>query len=319
MRKRQAAIAAVLTLTLPGAQTGRMIPRSRLTRRALVLGALAAVLPGAAPAQTRRAPDALFVWRDLHPEFGEFSALHLAANRLDALALSDRGFVFDIRLSRGAAGWIDGVTIRAVHRLRGTDGAPLAARDADAEGLAVAPDGTIHVAFEGAGARSRVLAYTRPDGPARALPRHPDWDRLPPNAGLEALAIDAQGRLFTLPETPQAGGFAVYRLSGGAWSVVGRVPQRGGFVPVGADFGPDGLFYLLERRLVLPRFATRISRIRPPAWDQPETLVETAPGALDNHEGLHVDADAGRLVATTISDDNRFFLQRTEIAEFVLG
>ncbi|MFN4100316.1 MAG: esterase-like activity of phytase family protein, partial [Pararhodobacter sp.] len=67
-------------------------------------------------------------------------------------------------------------------------------------------------------------------------------------------------------------------------------------------------------------FATRISRITPGHWDQPETLVETRLGLLDNHEGISVTRDAaGRLWATTVSDDNQHRLQRTEIAEFRLS
>ena len=52
----------------------------------------------------------------------------------------------------------------------------------------------------------------------------------------------------------------------------------------------------------------------------PETLVETGYGAMDNHEGISITTEAaGGLWATTISDDNQNRLQRTEIAEFRLS
>jgi hypothetical protein len=73
------------------------------------------------------------------------------------------------------------------------------------------------------------------------------------------------------------------------------IERRGEFLPVGADFGPDGLFYLLERRF-LGIFGLQ-SRVRRFAIDgdtigAEETLLETRPWTHDNLEGISVWRDA---------------------------
>src|SRR5690606_4055269 len=147
--------------------------------------------------------------------------------------------------------------------LRGTDGAELTGWRADSEGLDQRPDGTLFVAFEGA--RPRIYSYPDERGPATALPQAQSWRRLPGNESLEALAGDDDGAIFALPETPLDGTFPLYRLRQN-WEIMGLVPDRNGFKPVGLDFGPDGNLYLLERKFRLAFFATRISRLRPGAW-----------------------------------------------------
>lgn len=294
------------------------MPQSR--RQFLAYAAAAALLPisGSAQAPLNTGSVPVFVWRGSGPTFGGFSAIHLYPNGLDFIALSDRAFLYTGRLQRDANERITGVTTHSIHQLRHRDGSFLSGPRGDSEGIALGPDGTIYIAFEG-GRRTRVAAYETPDSPARILPRHPDFREMPGNGALEALAIDAQGRLYTLPEESPTDSFPLYRFEGNRWHIIGHVPKRDGFAPVGADFGPDGNFYLLERRFRIPSFATRISRLRPGHWDRPETLIETAPGVLDNHEGITITRNRqDRLRATIISDDNRFFLQRTEIVEFLL-
>ncbi len=292
---------------------------SHSRRQFLALSAVA-LFPLAGSAQEPRPTDMapVYVWRGSGRTFGGFSAIHLYPNGLDFIALSDRAYLYFGRLQRDESERIIGVTTHSIHQLRHSDGSFLSGPRGDSEGIALGPDGTIYIAFEGA-RRTRVAAYDTPDSPARILPRHPDFRDMPGNGALEALAIDAQGRLYTLPEESPSDSFPLYRFAQNRWEIISHVPERDGFAPVGADFGPDGNLYLLERRFRIPSFATRISRLRPGRWDRPETLIETAPGMLDNHEGISITLNrAGRLRATIISDDNRFFLQRTEIVEFLL-
>ena len=97
--------------------------------------------------------------------------------------------------------------------------------------------------------------------------------------------------------------------------------QTGGFLPVSADIGPDGRFYLLERNFGLFGFRSRLRR-----WELTEkgpvgeqTLLQTSSGRHDNLEGLSVWRDhSGSLRATMISDDNFRSLQRTELVEYAL-
>jgi hypothetical protein len=135
--------------------------------------------------------------------------------------------------------------------------------------------------------------------------------------------VDAAGTLYGVPE--RSGGltepFPVYRYRDGVWDVPFSVARRGEFLPVGADVGPDGLLYLLERRF-LGVFGLQ-SRVRRFAVDgdgigQEQTLFETLPRTHDNLEGIAVWRDAqGFIRLTMISDDNgRAPLQRTEFVEY---
>lgn len=252
------------------------------------------------------------------PRFGGLSAVHVFPGGGRFLAVSDRGAWTEGRIARDAEGRIAAIDAAPMRPLRRPGGAPLPAGRTDAEGIAVAPDGTVHVSFEGP---ARVLRYARIDGPAEALPAAPGFHGMGRNSSLEALAIGPDGALYTLPE--RSGRidrpFPVFRLLDGVWDQPFVLPRRGDFLPVGADIGPDGRFTLLERAFAgLGFFASRIRRFDLTGGAE-EVLVETAYGLHDNLEGISVWRDAGGgLVATLVSDDNFHFLQRSEILEYRL-
>lgn len=291
-----------------------------LTRRqTLALCSTALAAPLAVGTALADGPDSVFVWRGSGARFGGYSAIELDADRLGFLALSDRGFITRGRLSRAETGQITGVETLGHFPLRDTQGHPLRGRWADSEGLDRTPSGQLFVSFEGR-RQGRVMRFTNPQSAGRDMPRHRGWRNLHPNSGLEALARDANGTLFAIPESLVDGGFPLYQKVQENWRIAAILPSENGFFPVGADFGPDGNLYLLERKFRLAFFASRISRITPGMWEHPERLITTRYGALDNHEGICVTADPrGDLWATTISDDNQNRFQRTEIAEFRLS
>jgi hypothetical protein len=114
----------------------------------------------------------------------------------------------------------------------------------------------------------------------------------------------------------------VFRFRDGAWDQTLRLSRSGTFLVTGADFGPDGRLYVLERDFAwVGGFASRIRRfvLGPDGFDDGETLLETGFGTPDNYEGISVWRDpAGETRVTLIADDNFFPLQSTAIAEYRL-
>lgn len=270
------------------------------------------------------AQDATYIgsyrWQIDDAAFGGWSAIELSADGSAFVALNDRGRFVQGRLQRNAKGQITGVTAGDLVPLRNPQGRPLQGPASDSEGLATAPDGGFYVSFEG---DHRVSFYPSPTAPEQVLPRHPDFQDFSVNSGLEALAIDARGHLFTLPERSGATNrpFTVYRFDGTTWDIPFMIPRRDAFLPVGADFGPDGRLYLLERALTGPGFRSRVRRfdVSGDILQDEETLLESRTRAHDNLEGISVWQDAaGDIRITMVADDNFMFFQRTEIVEYKL-
>lgn len=261
-------------------------------------------------------------WKMEDPLFGGFSGIELSDDGSRFVALSDRGSWTEGTIRRDETGQITDIDAAPPEKLKAQDEAPLKSNRADSEGLAMAPDGTLYVSFEGA---ARILCYPAFGRSAENLPSPPEFRDLPKNAALEALAVDAAGRLYTLPEdTPQGtGAFPVFRYDPATgWSQPFLFPRDGTFLPVGADFGPDGQLYILERQFRgLGGFASRVRAVDPASQGiaQTRTVLETAPGQYGNLEGLAVWRDAaGDIRLTLIADDNFLFLLSTEIVEYRL-
>lgn len=128
------------------------------------------------------------------------------------------------------------------------------------------------------------------------------------------------GRLLTLPE--RSGRFdkpfPVFQIVNGVWSDHLKVARTGPFVITGADVGPDGYLYILERDFVGVGFRSRIRRMDL-ADGITETLMVSAPWEYDNLEGISAWRDGeGRLRLTTVSDNNFLAIQKTEFVEFLV-
>ncbi len=235
--------------------------------------------------------------------FGGLSGLEISVDGSRAYLLSDRGGLFEAKIARSG----DALNAISVSRL------PQSLRGFDSEGLAIAPNGQWYVSLEG---RSQVRAL-----PKTRLPRHNDFRKFPGNGGLEALAVDTAGVLWTVPETSVArrGAIPIYRYADRRWSVPMYLPRDGLFLPVGADFGPDGKLYILERHLNVFGFRSRIRRITPGQNTTPETVLKTSALTHGNLEGLAIWTDEqGRLRATMVSDNNFRTVLRSEMVEYVL-
>jgi hypothetical protein len=291
----------------------------------LALMAGAFLVLGLQGSASQTLPDGLvgaFAWRMDDPNFGGLSAIELADNGLSFLALSDRGAWTRGQITRDSEGRIMAVDARPMRFLRGRFEAPLEAGRNDSEGLAVAADGTVFVSFENV---ARVLRYDSIDGPAQNLITPREFGRMQRNSALEALAIGPDGTLYTLPE--RSGElerpFPVWRYRDGGWDQPFDLRRDGGYLAVGADFGPDGRLYLLERELHgLAGFSSRVRSfaISDTELSDERTDLETQPGQHDNLEGISVwRGPDGAIWVTMLADDNFNFFQSTEIVEYRLS
>lgn len=261
-----------------------------------------------------------FTWSMPDEGFGGFSGLELAADGTGFTTVSDRGGIVTGRLTR-QGDRITGVVSDGIGWLKDTKGSALGRYRTDAEGLALREDGRIYVSFE---AEHRVWTYRDPESEAAWLPRHPDFKGMQNNSSLEALAIGPDGTLYAIPERSgrTTRPFPVYRYRNEKWSKPFSIPRYGSFLVVGADFGPDGRFYLLERHLSgIFGFQTRVRSFAmgPRGVSDEKVLLETSSGTHDNLEGISVWRDAGgSLRLTMISDDNFRAFQKTEFVEYQL-
>ncbi|MCT4555207.1 MAG: esterase-like activity of phytase family protein [Pelagimonas sp.] len=281
---------------------------------------LCLLLPGGGLADPQHAQHlSSYTWQLEDDRLGGFSGIELSADGRSFTAISDRAKIVHGQITR-ENGKITGVDTAPWERLRNTDGKGMFNEFADSEGLTMTADGRLFVSFEG---YHRVWSYPTLRA-ADALPRPWDFADMQGNSGFEALAMDPRGRLITLPERSGqlTRPFPIWRLSQGTWEQPYGLRRDGPFLPVGADFGPDGLFYLLERHFTGFGFRSRVRRFRltETAATEEVTLLTTPTGRHDNLEGISVWQDeTGSIRLTMISDDNfRPFLQRTEIVEYRL-
>lgn len=285
--------------------------------RALILAACSLLVAQSAAATTVEYVGA-YVWSLPESDFGGFSGLEIGPDGSRFHVISDRATIRWGTILRDDVGRIRGLELAGRAHLRDSKGVPLPpGRLGDSEGLAIASDGTIFVSFEGL---NRVARYSDVDGPAQTIESPAAWKEMRTNEGFEALAIDADGSLFTLPEHPPEGeDFPVWRYRNEGWDQPFSIPASRGWAAVGADITPDRQLYLLERnfRGVLG-FRSRVRRfsLADDAVSGGEVLLVSDTLQYDNLEGISVWQDGASVRITLISDDNFLPVQRTELVEY---
>ncbi len=244
--------------------------------------------------------------------FGGFSGIELHPDGKTFSAVNDDG-----RFAVGVIHAEDRIELTDFPDLTRPNRTAYKGFDGDAEGIALGQDGSVFVAFEH---RKVVTRFDAGGSGGTDLPASPAFGKMADNGSLEALAIDDAGRLYTMSEMPDARprSFRVFRFQDGKWTVAHRIPARNWYRAVGADFGPDGAFYLLERRLTPLGFQSRIRRwpVSGDVWGQEATLWQSRAGQFDNLEGLSIrQLETGILRATMIADDNFWSFLDTEIVQ----
>ncbi|NIZ13858.1 esterase-like activity of phytase family protein [Phaeobacter sp. HF9A] len=259
-----------------------------------------------------------FRWHEHAPWFGGLSALELTPDGMGFMALTDRSHRLEGQLLR-QHGKITGLRILRDERLKAPRGGPMPGNREDSEGLALGEDGTFYVSFEGP---HRVLEYR--DGHVRALPAPKAFRSFHRNSSFESLAQDAAGRVLLIAEgasrKPDVSRVWIW-TRGKGWRGLGGYPEQEGFLPVGADYGPDGALYVLERKFANIGFRSRIRRfsVTPTGLEGGTVLLDTPLGRHSNLEGLSIWRDqSGALRATMVSDDNFLWLLRTDLVEYRL-
>lgn len=252
--------------------------------------------------------------------FGGLSGLHVFDGGETFLAISDAGRFLRGKLTR-TNGKLSGGSLGQLINMIGVDGTRYSGLNADSEGLALDAAGNIYVSYE---SNHRVRKFEDVDKPALSIPKADAFKTLQRNSSLEALAAAPDGTLYTLPE--RSGDlerpFPVWRFANGKWREYAKIPRRGRFLTVGADIGPDGRFYLLERDFRgLLGFGTRVRsfEMTPKGLQDEKNLLQSGLGEHDNLEGISVWQDeTGSLRVTMVSDDNFQFFQTTELVEYIL-
>jgi len=277
------------------------------------------------------------VLRARHRRFGGLSALHVSADGRRLLALSDVGRWVSARLSYDRAGRLIGLDRGRIGRLMRPGGGRTRWRQRDAETIAALSGGRFLVGFEGT---PRIWIYPASRVPFASAPRRVRVPRglrfAARNAGLEALTVLHDGRLFALAEdleAPQPHGamaHAAWVRSRRAWAAL-AYDRVGLYRPTGAATLPRGtrhagsvvvlergvsLFTGFRARLML----VRAKAIRPGAVIRPRHLATLAsPLTVDNFEGIATRrGPKGETLVYLVSDDNFRKSQRTLLMMFVL-
>ena len=269
----------------------------------------------AAPALT---PDSVVQLEMDDPLFGGFSSLEVADDGLSFTATSDRGLLLQGEILR-ENGRMTGVANLALSPILDTKGAPLTGLNSDAEGLAIAMDGTIYMSFEG---NHRIMQQPMAGALPDFVPKHPDFRGLINNSGLEALAVSAGGIIFAIPERSGevSRPFPVYRWLDDGWDKTWEIPRHADYLVTGADI-LDGYLYVLERDLVgFIGFSSRVRRFALGDELGPEEMLITSrTREFDNLEGIAAwKTTEGQTRMVAISDNNFKFFQQSQLVEMVL-
>jgi hypothetical protein len=228
-------------------------------------------------------------------------------------AVGDMGILLEARLVFDRTGRLTGLTNARITALTGEDGKPLLRKsDADAEGLALFPNGDRLVSFE---RRDRIWLYPAGGGPPRPAPS-PEV-AFPSNGGMEGLGLD--------PDDGVDAYVVGAEISGDTWTcrLSSATCTKGPRVDKPLEFGLAAVKRLPQMRTAYllrtfdPSRGVRVSLRIVRAGTQVGRMDLTAPMTIDNFEGLAaVPQSDGAVRFYLLSDDNGSATQRTLLLAF---
>jgi hypothetical protein len=263
--------------------------------------------------------------------FGGWSDLQVSPDSKTLTSISDVGSWLTATVEYDGEGNLIGLKDGRIGSLRGLDGKPLVQKDqADAEGMALLPDGSWLVSFE---RHHRIWHYPTLDGVPTAINLPEDFDRQPWNGGVETITALPDGRLVAISEEYEVSPGLLAGWLGQPTAARDRYTWQSFRYTKIADFNPtairplpDGGFVLLERAFDMARgVRIRILQADAAAFQAgavvtPREIARLAsPLAVDNLEGVAaIKGSHGETLLWLISDDNFNALQRNLLLMFEL-
>ena len=185
------------------------------------------------------------------PNFGGWSDLHVSSDSKNLTSISDEGAWLTATIEYDGEANLAGLSHARIGQLHGLDGHLIASKaEADAEAMALLPDGSWLVAFE---RNHRIWRYPTLTATPVPFEGPADIGRQPSNGGIEAMTALGDGRVMSISEeyslrpgtvagwigTPAAGGR--YEWSSFSYATI---PD---FSPTAIAQMPDGSYAMLER------------------------------------------------------------------------
>lgn len=311
----RADLTAFLLLILPGLALAQSCPGASLQATQLRVETEPVLLNPADPAQSRLGDFEYAGGLVLRAEHSEL--LHglsdLDFTGAEQIAIvGDRGLFFEARLLHDAAGRLVGLTDLWVRPMQGEQGKPLCDKEeADAEGLAILPNGDRLVSFE---RQSRILLYPADGSQPQPVPA-PE-NTFPKNGGMEALAYDPEaGAAAYLAGAENTAEIWRCELAGSCRALV-SLPKPAEFSLVSIKRLEGNLTAYLLRAFDPATSRVRI-QLRILRAAQPLAKMElTQPLSVDNFEGLAVVQQKQGYRFYLLSDDNYSSRQRTLLLAF---
>ncbi len=268
-----------------------------------------------------------------HEKFGGLSGLEIDGDGRWLTAISDRGYWWVAELRHDARGTLAGFGDAYLGPLLELDGQPMkgSKEGRDAEEIVTLSAGRYLVTFE---CQHRILVYPAggrpapaPGGVPQSLPC-PALDPIDSNAGMEAAALLAGGRVVILAEDFRTPDGLIVGWIGGPdfqWQQLTMRPTEP-YLPTAAATLPDGDVVLLERYYspetdnLIRLSRIRASTITPGAELVTEEMARLRqPQTVDNMEGIAARrGPRGETLIYILSDDNFNQNQRTLLMQFEL-